>query len=80
MNVRESLNASFNRLFQVGDRISLRKIDHRLYVRKKVLASMLCFSRQCGDQIAGSFLLCNIPRDFRRPDDFAFRIFDGRNC
>ena len=40
---------------------------------------MLCFSRQCGDQIGGSFLFCNIPRDFRRSDDLAFRISDGRN-
>jgi len=77
VDIRKCLNTTPDRLFKVSDSIRLRKIYHRLYVSKQVLASVFRFSRQCGDLIAGSFLFCNIPRDFRRSDNFAFRIFDG---
>src|SRR5215469_1282285 len=79
MNIRKSLNTTFNRLFQVINRSCLRKIDHSLYVCEQVLAAVFCLPRQRSDLLLASLLFGNVPGDLRRSDDLPLRVFDRRN-
>ena len=77
MNIRERLDASSNDLLQPLGRIRIRKIDECLYARKQVLAPMLRLMSQRSDFFLSSFLLGDIPRDLRRPNDLAVDVLTG---
>ena len=80
MNICKGLNTSFYRLFQFTNRISLRKVYHGLNIGKQILATVLCFPSQCRDLLLFLLPFRNVMGDLRRSDNFAFAVFNWRNC
>src|SRR5262245_63867348 len=79
MDVRESLNPSFNCSFETGGRVGLRETHRRLHGCQQVLGPVLGFASQDRDLRVGPLALGNVAGDFRRADNFAFRILYGRD-
>ena len=79
MDVRERLDASLDCLLETLGRVGLREMHRRLHGRQHVLGPVLGLASENGDLRLATLALGNVAGDFRRADDFAFRILDRRN-
>ena len=79
MDVREGVDASLYCVLETFGRVGVGKMHSRLHGGQHVLNSVFGFARENGDMRLVTFALRYIARDFRRADDFAFRILDRRN-
>ena len=78
VDVRERLNASLDCLLETLGRVGLREMYRRLHGRQHVLGPMFGLASENGDLRLATLALGNVAGDFRRADDFAFRILDRR--
>ena len=79
VDVRERLDASLDCLLETLRRVGLREMHRRLHGRQDVLGPVLGLASEDSDLRLVTLALGNVAGDFRRADDFAFRILDRRN-
>src|SRR5260370_981768 len=79
MDVRECLNASFDRRLEPIGRLGLSKMHGRLYRRQDVFRSVLGLARENRDLRLAPLVLGNVTDNLRGADDLSLRIFDRRD-